>query len=216
MNGNLLPAVKVNKKKMLIFNTCAFDSLLVAISVSYIDSKSFMLFIDNNQTNPFIKLCKDVALHGSTSITYEERGNLLVESGLFKISPVESAATLMLDANVNIIALCNKVLSGIPSSIQTLVCTICNKKKVFYNSTIMLDELLKTNGCLKEINTFLNKYIEKKEKWCPNCKQISRNSTRVLQGHILLETDVFKDNTSNENGTLVKDIPFQLSVGDER
>ncbi|CAI6372658.1 unnamed protein product [Macrosiphum euphorbiae] len=216
LNGNLLPAVKVNKQKILIFNTCAFDTLLVAISVSYIDSKSFILFIDNNQTNPFIKLCRDVARHGSTSLTYEQRDNLLVESGLFNISPVESAATSILDANVNVIAFCNKVLSGIPSSIQTLVCTICNKKKVCYNSTIILDELSKMNGCLKEINTYLNKYIEKREKWCPNCKQISRNSTRVLQEHIFLETDFLKDNTSNENGISDKDIPSQLSVGDEK
>ena len=177
LNGNLLPAVKVNKQKILIFNTCAFDTLLVAISVSYIDSKSFILFIDNNQTNPFIKLCRDVARHGSTSLTYEQRGNLLVESGLFNISPVESAATSILDANVNVIAFCNKVLSGIPSSIQTLVCTICNKKKVCYNSTIILDELSKINGSLKEINILkkekngvqtANKLVEIPQEYCRN------------------------------------------------
>jgi hypothetical protein len=73
--------------------------------------------------NPFIRLCKDVALHGSTSITYQQRGNLLLDSGFFKKSPVESE-TSMLDANINIIALSNKLLSDIPSSIQTLECTI--------------------------------------------------------------------------------------------
>jgi len=215
MNGNLLPHVKVNKKKMLIFNTCAFDSLLVAISVSYIDSKNYMLYIDDIKSNPFINLCKDVALHGSTSVTYEQRGHLLVESELFKISQVEYG-TSMLDANVNINALCNKLLSGIPSSIQTLICSICNLNTVFYNSTIILNELSTNNGSVKEINTYLNKYIEKQELWCPNCKQISRSSIKVLQKHILLETDIHRNNTSNENEILVKDIPSQLSVGDER
>jgi len=76
----IVTAVKVNKKKMLIFNTCAFDSLLVAISVSYIDSKSYMLYIDDIKTNPSINLCKDLAIRGSTSITYEQCGHLLVES----------------------------------------------------------------------------------------------------------------------------------------
>lgn len=165
MNGNLLPAVKVNnKKKMLIFNTCAFDSLLVAISVSYIDNKNYMLYIDDIKLNQFIKLCKDVALHGSTSVSYEQRGHLLVESDFFKISQVEYG-TSMLDANVNINALCNKLLSGIPSSIQTLICFLCNLNTVFYNSTIILNELSTNNGSLKEINTYLNRYIEKQELW---------------------------------------------------
>jgi len=197
---------------MLIFNTCAFDSPLVAISVSYIDSKSYMLYIDGIKTNPFIKLCKEVALHGSTSITYEQRGHLLIESELFKISIVESG-TSMLDANVNINALCNKLLSGIPSSIQTLIYSLCNIKTEFYNSTIILNELITNNGCLKEINTYLNKYCEKKVKWCPNCEQISRNSIKVLKEHILLETDI---KNCNENEILVKDIPSQLYVGNER
>jgi virulence-associated protein VapD len=44
LNENLLPSVKVNKEKILILNTCAFDSLLVAITVSYIDSKSHVIY----------------------------------------------------------------------------------------------------------------------------------------------------------------------------
>lgn len=70
---------------------------------------------------------------------------------------------------------------------------------MFYNSTIILNELLTNNGSLKEINTYLNKYIEKQELWCPNCIQISRSSIKVLQKHILFETDVHRNNTSNEN-----------------
>ncbi|XP_025423855.1 uncharacterized protein LOC112693141 [Sipha flava] len=166
--------------------------------------------------NPFIRLCKDVALHGSTSITYQQRGNLLLESEFFKKSPVESG-TSMLDANINIISLNNKLLSDIPSSIQTLECTICNTKTVFHDATIILNELFNSSGHLEDINKYLNKYItEKKEKWCPNCKKISRNSIRVLQEHILLETDVFKYNTINENKILVNDITSKLFIGKER
>jgi hypothetical protein len=51
---------------------------------------------------------------------------------------------------------------------------------------------------------------KKKEKWCPNYEKISRNCIRVLQEHILLETDVFKNNTINENKIVVNDIPSKL------
>jgi hypothetical protein len=52
--------------------------------------------------------------------------------------------------------------------------------------------------------------MEKKEKRCPNCEKISRNYVRELQKHILLETDVFKDNSINENKILVNNIPLKL------
>ncbi|XP_025416495.1 uncharacterized protein LOC112687781 [Sipha flava] len=42
LNGNLLPAVKVNKEKILIFNTCAFDSLLVAKTIMQRCSSSWI------------------------------------------------------------------------------------------------------------------------------------------------------------------------------
>jgi phage FluMu protein Com len=73
--------------------------------------------------------------------------------------------------------------------------------------------LLNSSGHLEDINKYVT---EKKEKWCPNCKKINRNSKRVLQEHILLETDVFKDNTINENKILVNDIPSKLFIGKER
>jgi hypothetical protein len=45
-------------------------------------------------------------LHGATSITYKKRGNFLVETGLFKTSPVE-CGTSILDANINVIDVTN-------------------------------------------------------------------------------------------------------------
>jgi hypothetical protein len=55
INRNILPALKVDKEKILIFNMCAFDSLLVTITVRYIDNKRYKLYIDNNKMNHFIR-----------------------------------------------------------------------------------------------------------------------------------------------------------------
>jgi hypothetical protein len=121
-----------------------------------------MLYIDNNKINPFIRLCKDVALHGSTSITYQQRGNLLLDSGFFKKSPVESG-TSMLDANIYIIALSNKLIYlavykhwNAPFVLDT--------KTVFHDATIILNELSNSSGHLKDINKYLNKYVTEKKK----------------------------------------------------
>lgn len=51
LNGNHKPAVKVNKNKIIIFNTCAFDSLLAAISTGYIDCKLYKSYVDENMYN---------------------------------------------------------------------------------------------------------------------------------------------------------------------
>lgn len=42
LNGNHKPAVKVNKNKILVFNTCAFDAFLAAITTGYIDCHTLM------------------------------------------------------------------------------------------------------------------------------------------------------------------------------
>jgi hypothetical protein len=100
--------------------------------------------------------------------------------------------------------------------IQILECIICTTKTVFYNATIIINELLNSSGRLEDLNTYLNKYVsEKRENMCPNCKKISINYIKVLQKHILLETDVFKVNTINENKILVNNIPSKLFVGKE-
>jgi hypothetical protein len=51
----------------------------------------------------------------------------------------------------------------IPSSIQILECTICTTKTVFYNATIILNDLLNISGRLEDVNTYSNKYVTEKK-----------------------------------------------------
>jgi hypothetical protein len=71
--------------------------------------------------------------------------------------------TSILNANINVIALCNKPLSDIPCSIQILECIICTTKTVFYNATIIFNEFLNSSRRLEDVNKYLNKYVTEKK-----------------------------------------------------
>lgn len=64
-------------------NTCAFDSLLVELTVGYIDIDNFRNYMDDLSTNnKFLKLCRDVALLGCSVPTYKTRAEILIDSGV--------------------------------------------------------------------------------------------------------------------------------------
>lgn len=54
------------------------------------------------------------------------------------------------------------------------------------------------------------------DKWCSDCNQMSTNSKRILQGQILMETDICPNHTTNNEGILVTYISSQLYFGNER
>lgn len=85
----------MNEYKILIFNTYAFDFLLVAISISDIECKNYKMYVDNNIQNNFINLCKEVAFHGTTHVTCEKRALLLIKNKLFIISYIESGTSIL-------------------------------------------------------------------------------------------------------------------------
>lgn len=157
-----------------------------------------------------MQLCKELALHGATRLDYENRGKLLVEGGLFKVSLVESG-TSMLNSNVNFVALATKLLSTVPSSEQITICQLCDKKQVLLSPTIILNNFTMNNN-LKNINDSLNEYVNEKDKWCNNCEKKSQKSRRELKTHLIIETD----SLTNHEKFSVNDIPSQLSVGNER
>jgi len=139
MNGNLLSAVKIQKQRLLVSNTCAFDSLLVALTVGYMDFDYFRKYIYGIgliMNSKFLNLCRDVALHGSSVSTYKTRAEILMDSGVCDNTEIQQG-TSMLNCVANVVGLSNHLLSNTPSSVQTKSCANCNVKKQFYNPTVL-------------------------------------------------------------------------------
>lgn len=205
-NGNLLSAERIQRQRLLVSNTCAFDSLLVALAVGYMDFDNFRNYMDDLSTNnKFLKLCRDVALHGCSVSTYKTRAKILIDSGVCKHTEIQQG-TSMLNCVSNVVGLSNNLLATIPSSVQSTNCSNCNEKKQFYNTTVIME--YGKNIDLTKLNDFLTIYTDSQTKICKICKNNSLVTTRKLSNHILIETDYLTEN--NENEYKLNDIPTEI------
>lgn len=76
LNGNISTQCKIKSDIYVVTNTCAFDSIVVAIAVAYNDNNLYKQFIDNSK-NVFLIFAKDLAMQGSNKIIYNRRVELL-------------------------------------------------------------------------------------------------------------------------------------------
>lgn len=209
LNGNLLPAVKIRKNSILVSNTCAFDALLVAMTVAYADFPLFKEYLDTvADKNTFLNLCKEVAFHGANTSTYKVRAEILMNSGICEQNLVH-AGTSILNCRANVAGLSYKLLSDIPSSIETKICKNCNNEIQFSNTTVIIESIRHGNN-LTQLNNILNEYTEDQLKFCKVCNEKTAMASKKLSCHILIETDIGCNN--EENVYRLEDIPKQLFV----
>ena len=205
LNGNLLSAVKIQRQRLLVSNTCAFDSLLVALTVGYMDFDNFRKYMDGLiMNNKFLNLCRDVALHGSSVSTYMTRAEILMDSGVYDKTEIQQG-TSMLNCEANVVGLSNRLLSNTPSSVQTKSCENCNIKKQFYSPTVILKS--GKNIDLTTLNDLITTYTDTKTTKCKLCKNNSYVNTRKLNNHLLIETDFLF-----ENECRLSDIPTEIFI----
>lgn len=65
-NGNITTPVRHEKSTFIVNNTCAFDSVVFAIGISYTDHFNYKNYIDES-SNRFLYLIKDLSCHSSTT-----------------------------------------------------------------------------------------------------------------------------------------------------
>lgn len=187
INGNSMTPVKIGKTKYLIHNTCPFDSVSVIITMAYIDIPYYKLSIDKSE-NSFLQFCKELALNGTSKKTYTDRGILLKSIfsenlGITKIKQINS------ECNVSYII--TSLLRNEPSAKEHISCSNINCKnnsKIIFCPSIIVRltdgfELLENN---------LIDYLNKREYECSDCNGVI-TSSRFLENHLFIETDVFAD-----------------------
>lgn len=67
INGNMKTPIRINKKRYLVSNTCAFDSVFILIAMAYTDSKDYQEFI-NISHNELLNFFKDLAINDPSSV----------------------------------------------------------------------------------------------------------------------------------------------------
>lgn len=76
LNGNMKTPIRMNKKRYLLSNTCAFNSVTILITMAIIDSELYKQFSTKNG-NKFLTFCNELAKHGISVIIYKQRLEML-------------------------------------------------------------------------------------------------------------------------------------------
>lgn len=72
INGNMKTPIKINKKRYLVSNTCAFDSVCIILAMAYTDSKYYQEYMKKS-SNKLLLFCEELAKNGPSSIIYKKR-----------------------------------------------------------------------------------------------------------------------------------------------
>lgn len=205
-NGNLSTPLRLSKEKYIIYNTCPFDSISFIISMAYIDHPQYKQYIDSCN-NHLLKFCKDLAINGSSKITYKN----LLELHQTIFEEVDGVTGVkIIDGKCNITHIITNFLRTAPSAIHQRTCSYVDctiLKKDLNSATIVLDKILVFDFI--NLNQAIKTYTQPKYK---NCTELLCYGTTAVLQHLIFETDVFAE----DKLFLLKDFPLELSFDNKR
>jgi hypothetical protein len=189
LNGNTATPVRLGKERYIVYNTCAFDSVAVIISMAYIDILNYKHFIDGSN-NEFLNFSMQLALENSSRKIYDTRV-LLLQQIFHKEPSVTNVKLINSRCNVSFIII--NLLKTAPSAIENIECsrTECkNNRRKICSPTI----ILKMKHDFSNFQNALNQYLSELHYACveDNCNGII-TSTRLIENHLFIETDMIAD-----------------------
>lgn len=215
------PAITINKKKIIVYNTCAFDCLLTAIAISYIEYPSFREFVDVvDKDNNFLALCKEVSCHGANKEVYKKRGIIL--SALVSVQELYHGIFQM-KSEMNVCHFTQHVMFNTPSSIEQHICDTCSTLTTINNPLIIINYKTIFQYGFSELESTIHEYLKPLSSNCTKCNDGTKKSiTKKLTTHILIEVDWYMDKLLSKkygpnNGTCtVADFPTTMEFNNKR
>lgn len=207
LNENISTSCKYKKKIYILSNTCPFDATLVGICVAYIDYETFRIYVDNSK-NEILGMAKDIALNGSSTVTYHKRLELIMQH--FEVQ--SSIPTIKyINAECNVSKIIYDFFKTDPSAIQYTSCTKnCNKEEKTQPSPTLI---FKKN---KGFSNFKNMILEYTKIKITHCQNLS--CTGLLQTYRVLGNTIFieADKISHKDGYKIDDFPETIEIEKSR
>lgn len=197
-NGSVCNATTVGKEKIVIRETCAFDSIFQVVANGICMSDAYKTAMITS-SNLFLKLIMDVLTRGKiTANDYSTRATILCDIAPF----VKKACTrnlYSLNANCNAAHLAEILFADIPSSTTTYNCDNCghNYRRTSPTCNINVDVIIQY-GLDNMQQAISDNIIARKEATCNNCKEhVSRS---ISYGpHLIIDTSVLTDHNYIRN-----------------
>jgi len=207
-NGNESSVIMYKKKRYLVNNTCAYDSVAVIISKAYVDNPKYKTFIDS-VNHQFLNFCKALAINGTSKVLYKERLKIL--QTIFKENCGVSGVNII-DTECNVTFIISELLKEFPSAYEYFTCnnkTCKSTKQQQKLRTIILQnqELFE----IKNLKTAMERYVEVRNYQCPSCHG-KGTKQRALQNHLFIESDQVDDICK----FTMADFPTTFEINDDR
>lgn len=207
-NGNIVKKLQYLNNSYAVFNTCAFDSIIVGIVVACNDNNAYRMEI--NTENEFLNLAKRIILNAPKEDIYIIRFLLLLQHFEMKMfTPMKT----FINAQCNITKIINNYLKTDPSCIQIMRCTReCVGERFKCLPTIILKD--RRFISFKYLDIMLENYASLKSRHCTtyNCKGI-RVVRRLFEDHIFIETEMFSNGIYRHK---LSDFSEIINVADKR
>lgn len=169
-NGFISPknGVEILGKRFILNNTCAFDSIIQILSVSYADSKQYRHWVDEQKSSILLwKLVSSLVNYGTSGQSYKERVQILKERFEAKRNGKDNN-TYLLSVECTVERMLKNLTDTCPSTIQFKKCPVCNVVESTYkNHAIRI--MVSPNNILN-MNALINKELFPTELFISQCK----------------------------------------------
>lgn len=187
LNGNISTQCKIKANIYVVSNTCAFDSIAVAIAVTYNDYDIYKHFIDRTK-NSFLLFSKDIAVKGPSKLIYNKRVELL-ELHFEKSALCPKVQTI--NAECNVTKVIESYFKDEPSATEHVTCNKCGENTRSSPTIILPAQDFPSTEHLEQQ---LKDYTKIRHLSCSICGGI-KTSKRILNNHLFIETDFFLTST---------------------
>lgn len=167
-NGNLCPSIQNNKRRVIVRNTCGFDTI-VHILAAATTNETFHHVIQKSKSKifEFVKLFLE---KGCNAEIYKQRANFLGQVSCF-LHDGSVPGVSVIDALSNITILCELTFQEEPSLEDRRECKVCNTVLTRQPVTVSLDvETIISHGYEKISDAVKANEISISDKSCAKCK----------------------------------------------
>ncbi|XP_025192698.1 uncharacterized protein LOC112592766 [Melanaphis sacchari] len=181
--------------KVIMSNTCAFDTVTSIIMVAYCDSVKYSQELNNFlESNKYFSFISKIVKQGITSSTYSDRASIMI-SELQPTMEVIEYETVLAVCNTTIGYIIKHLFKDLPSALDSIKCTNPKCKKTTLTPiAIPYINIQITNGDLSSLQqdidsrlttrTSLCGYTEKNSTPCTGNKTVTSTTTKM---HVFIE-----------------------------
>lgn len=181
-NGNICESLKDGKYRLVIINTCGFNSIAQLFAAACIHPV-FYDYLTNSAADMF-RFMKNFIEKGPTKSIYRQRATILRKIGYFVSKNAFNVITV--DALSNVCNLCEYLLSEEPSCTLQKRCTNCKKTITNDMNLISLDFQTIASHGYSIIAQVIDGFINNNYRECRQCKKSVELSANY-RSHLLIE-----------------------------